>query len=118
MFSNYKKKIFKSIKLLTNVRTLSTNVRKFNFKNFYSEYKDYFEDQGNNIELPSYDFLTLLIEFTESDGSFIVVKWEDIYFVIIQDTRDIQVLYMIQNVLDFWKVIKQGKIISRYIIQD
>lgn len=38
--------------------------------------------------------------------------------MITQDTRDIQVLYMIQEVLGFGKVIKQGITTSRFVVQD
>lgn len=54
----------------------------------------------------------------EGDGSFIVAKRGDICFVVVQDTRDIQVLYMIQETLGFGKVIKQGATTSRYVVQD
>jgi hypothetical protein len=63
-------------------------------------------------------FLIWFIGFTEGDGSFIVAKKGNLSFVIIQDTRDIQLLYMIQKELGLGKVIKQGKTTSRFIIQD
>ena len=85
----------------------------FNFLNFFSEYKSHI-----SAELPSKDFLTWLIGFSEGDGSFIVSSRGDISFVISQDTRDIQVLNMIQKNLNFGKVIKQGKTVSRYVVQD
>jgi len=47
--------------------------------------------------LPSSAFLTWFIGFTEGDGSFVVSKRGDLSFVIVQDTRDIQILYMIQK---------------------
>lgn len=85
----------------------------FNFLNFFSEYKSHI-----SAELPCKDFLTWLIGFSEGDGSFIVSRRGDLSFVISQDTRDIQVLNMIQNNLKFGKVIKQGKTVSRYVVQD
>ena len=85
----------------------------FNFLNFYGPYKSHISS-----DLPSKDFLTWLIGFSEGDGSFIVSRRGDLSFVISQDTRDIQVLNMIQNNLKFGKVIKQGNTVSRYVVQD
>ena len=86
----------------------------FNFNLFYKYYKKHIK----NNEIPCFQFLTWLIGFTEGDGSFIKAKRGDLYFVIVQDTRDVQVLYMIQSILGFGKIIKQGKTTSRYIVQD
>ena len=58
------------------------------------------------------------VGFVEGDGSFIKAKRGDLSFVITQDTRDIQVLYMIQEILGFGKVVKQGKTTSRFVVQD
>ena len=85
----------------------------FNFLNFYGPYKS-----NISSDLPSKDFLTLLIGFCEGNGSFIVSRRGDLSFVISQVTRDIQVLHIIQNNLKFGKVIKQGKTVSRYVVQD
>lgn len=87
----------------------------FNFNEFNIQYKLLF---GNSKELPDLKFLTWFIGFVEGDGSFIVAKRGDISFVITQDSRDIQVLNMIQDVLRFGKVIKQGQSTSRYVVQD
>lgn len=87
----------------------------FNFNEFNIQYKLLF---GNSKELPDFEFLTWLIGFVEGDGSFIVAKRGDISFVITQDSRDIQVLNIIQDVLGFGKVIKQGQSTSRYVVQD
>jgi len=59
-----------------------------------------------------------VIGFVEGDGSFIVAKRGNIFFVITQDSRDVQVLNMVQDVLGFGKVIKQGQSTSRYVVQD
>lgn len=64
------------------------------------------------------EFLDWFLGFSEGDGSFIRAKRGDISFVITQDTRDIQILNLIQNVLGFGKVIKQSNITSRYVVQD
>ena len=87
--------------------------KNFDFLKFNSEYKAYITDK-----LPDDNFLTWLIGFSEGGGSFVVSSRGDISFVITQDTRDIQVLNMIQKNLKFGKVIKQGKTVSRYVVQD
>ena len=89
------------------------NSLSFEFTFFNSEYKRLL-----NKKAPSYLFLTWLIGFIEGDGSFFVAKRGDFYFVITQDSRDIQVLNMIQKNLGLGKVIKQGKTTSHFAIQD
>lgn len=85
----------------------------FDFTLFNREYR-----QLLNKDTPEPSFLTWLIGFTEGDGSFIVSKRGDLSFVITQDTRDIQVLNMIQRELGFGKIIKQEKTTSRFVVQD
>lgn len=70
------------------------------------------------IKQPSPEFLNWLIGFTEGDGSFVKAKRSDLYFVIVQDTRDKQVLDFIKKELNMGEVIVQGKTTSRFIIQD
>lgn len=92
----------------------------FNFDNFYLKYKTIFGESPSASQkiVPSYEFLSWFIGFVEGDGSFIVAKRGDLSFVVVQDTRDVQVLYMIQNTLGFGKVVKQGQSTSRFIVQD
>ena len=92
----------------------SASLEYFYFDKFIEKYKLLVL----NVNCPKFDWLTWFIGFSEGDGSFIVAKRGDISFVIVQDTRDIQILYMIQKVLGFGKVIKQGITTSRYIVQD
>jgi len=87
--------------------------RSFNMTFFINEY-----ERLLNKKAPDFLFLTWLIGFTEGDGSFITAKRGDFSFVITQDTRDIQLLNMIQKILGFGKVIKQGKTTSRFVVQD
>jgi hypothetical protein len=47
-----------------------------------------------------------------------MAKRGDLYFVIIQDTRDKQILEFIRKELNMGKVITQGKTTSRFIVQD
>lgn len=87
----------------------------FDFDNFYLKYKTIF---GDSQIVPSNEFLSWFIGFVEGDGSFIVAKRGDLSFVVVEDTRDVQVLYMIQKVLGFGKVVKQGQSTSRFVVQD
>lgn len=67
--------------------------------------------------LPSKEFLTWFIGFTEGDGSFIVNKRGDLAFIITQSTSDIKTLEFIQETLGFGKVISQSAKTSRFICQ-
>jgi hypothetical protein len=87
--------------------------KNFDFSLFNTEYRRLIDKSP-----PDAFFLTWLIGFTEGDGCFTVAKRGDISFVITQDTRDIQVLNMIQKQLNLGKVIKQGKTTSRFVVQD
>ena len=71
-----------------------------------------------NNKIPSENFLTWLVGFTEGEGSFIVNNRGDLAFVITQATTDKQVLEFIQEILGFGKVIPQSAIISRYVTQN
>ncbi len=93
----------------------SEYIETFNFSLFKEKYNNYFQ---NSKKLPSDEFLTWLIGFTEGDGSFVITNRNDLIFVITQATNDEQVLKRIQETLGLGKVIKQGKWTSRYVIQD
>lgn len=86
---------------------------KFDFSLFYTKYKSLYGDRA----LPSKEFLTWFIGFTEGDGSFIVNKRGDLAFIITQSTSDIQVLTFIKDTLGFGKVINQSATTSRYVCQ-
>lgn len=87
----------------------------FNFEEFKKNYQLLY--QKNKI--PSNEFLTWLIGFTEGDGSFIILKTRNsLSFVISQSTEDINILNYIEKELGFGKVIKQGERVSRYVVQD
>jgi len=89
-------------------------IKDFNFENFKNQYKMHYDRK-----IPSHDFLTWFIGFTEGDGSFVVAKTtQNLQFVITQSTEDIAILNYIQDNLGFGKVIKQGKRTSKYVIQD
>ena len=86
----------------------------FDFSNFYKMHKKYLP---NNIQ-PSNKFLVWLIGLTEGEGSFIINNRGDLSFVITQSTVDIDVLYYIQTILGFGKVIPQSLKTSRYVPQN
>lgn len=85
----------------------------FSFLSFNLIYKSYFP----NNTLPSTNFLTWFIGFSEGEGSFIVNKRGDLAFVISQSTSDVKILYYIQETLGFGKVISQSVKTSRYVTQ-
>lgn len=87
---------------------------KFEFSVFYEKYNTYLP----NNKIPSEQFLTWLVGFTEGEGSFIVNNRGDLVFVITQATTDKQVLEFIQEILGFGKVIPQSAITSRYVTQN
>ena len=91
--------------------TININVtHNNNFDLFYKKYKILYPD--NKI---SKDWLNWFIGFTEGDGSFIVDKRNNLQLVITQ--KDIKVLEMIKDTLKFGRVIKQGKLIYRFIVE-
>lgn len=92
----------------------SVEIKEFDFSNFYKLYKFYL---GENVLLPSKDFLTWLIGFSEGDGSFIISS-KGLLFVISQGNKDIQILNFIKNTLGFGNVYSQGVSVSRFIVQD
>jgi hypothetical protein len=94
---------------LTSLTTTPNN--SFDFTLFYTKYKALYGDRP----LPSKEFLTWLIGFTEGDGSFIVNNRGDLAFVITQATSDIRTLEFIKETLGFGKVISQSAITSRFI---
>lgn len=99
---------------LFSLATLIINSNdKFRFSLFYAKYKSLFGDRA----LPSEEFLTWFIGFTEGDGSFVVNKRDDLAFIITQSTSDIQVLTFIKDTLGFGKVINQSATTSRYVCQ-
>ena len=87
---------------------------KFDFSAFYKKYNTHLP----NNKIPSENFLTWLVGFTEGEGSFIVNNRGDLAFVITQATIDKQVLEFIQEILGFGKVIPQSAITSRYVTQN
>lgn len=87
---------------------------KFDFSAFFMKYNTHLP----NNQIPSENFLTWLVGFTEGEGSFIVNNRGDLAFVITQATIDKQVLEFIQEILGFGKVIRQSAITSRYVTQN
>ncbi len=109
---------YNSLSSPTSDITDKTNPSKdctFNFTKFHLKYNSYFK---NNRPVPSDEFLTWLIGFTEGDGSFIVSGRGSLQFVITQGDKDVQVLKMIKDTLGFGNVIKQNTTKYRYVVQD
>jgi len=113
-YINPQKNLINSTFLIYNsLSSFNNKNRYFDFSLFNSEYERIMTKKS-----PSFSFLTWLIGFTEGDGSFIIAKRGDLSIVITQNSKDIQILNMIQKNLGLGKVIKQGKTTSRFIVQD
>nr|UBU96488.1 putative LAGLIDADG homing endonuclease [Malassezia furfur]UBU96653.1 putative LAGLIDADG homing endonuclease [Malassezia furfur]UBU96674.1 putative LAGLIDADG homing endonuclease [Malassezia furfur] len=91
------------------------NITKLDIKDFKKSFSKYYP----NNTVPNTHFLEWFIGFSEGDGSFIINNSSKptCTFVITQSTKDIQVIYYIQNKMGFGNVIKQGNTTSRYIVQ-
>jgi len=63
-------------------------------------------------------FKDWFLGFFEAEGSLIVTNRGDLHFVITQKYNSIWVLYYIKYTLGFGSVIKQGKTLFRYVVQD
>jgi hypothetical protein len=91
-------------------------------KGFFNSLENLPEKEGSKelfaFPLPSKNFLTWLIGFTEGDGNFVVNHRKDLSFVITQGVKNKQALYDIKNNLGFGTVIKQGPKVYRYIVQN
>jgi len=98
----------------TNVTHAGATDINYNFDKYYQLNSKCY----GKIKLPNPEFLTWFIGFSEGDGYFFKAKRGDLHFVIVQDTRDKQVLDFIQKELNMGKVIVQGKTTYRFIIQD
>ncbi len=85
----------------------------FNFIAF----KSVFTRKFPQSQIPSDEFLTWLIGFTEGDGCFTVNKRNSLSFIITQGTANIKVLTHIQETQGMGRVIKQGPRVHRYIIE-
>jgi hypothetical protein len=107
---------------------INHRIDNFEFNNFYKHFNIFHnksnEEKGSTnlfvpaFPLPSKNFLTWLIGFTEGDGSFVVNHRKDLSFVVTQGVKNKQVLYDIKNHLGFGTVIKQGPKVYRYIVQN
>lgn len=87
---------------------------RFNFTLFYNYYKQMYPE---NV-LPSSQWLTWFIGFSEGDGCFMKTNRGDLMFVIVQSTDDVAILIEIANTLGFGSVRTQTKTACRFIVQD
>ena len=94
-----------------NYSTIKTILDQEKFNKFYVKYDILFP---NNINI-SKDWLFWFIGFSEGEGSFIIDNRNNLQFVITQ--KDIKVLEMIHEKLKFGRVIKEGKYIYKYIVE-
>ena len=94
-----------------NKRTSTTD--NFNFTLFDKKHKAYLPKHI----VPSSNFLTWFIGFSEGEGCFTVNNRGDLAFIITQSTTDIGVLHYIKETLGFGKVISQSLKCSRYVTQ-
>lgn len=106
---------FSSLMTATDCSFAAKDSKEFNFDKFQFEYRNQYDK-----EIPSYEFLSWFVGFTEGDGSFVVNYKlnKNLQFVITQSTEDLTILNYIQENLGFGKVIKQGKRTSRFVVQD
>jgi LAGLIDADG endonuclease len=89
--------------------------QEFKFDKFKNQYKQLYP----NNEVPRNEFLIWFIGFTEGDGSFVISKTRNVLqFVISQSIKDPTILDFIKKELGFGQVIKQGKRVLRFIVQD
>lgn len=94
---------------VNNYSTITTDDKQF--EEFFKKYGTMFP---KNKKI-SKDWLNWFIGFSEGDGSFIVDNRNNLQFVITQ--KDIKVLEMIKDTLNFGRVIKQGKLTYRFIVE-
>jgi hypothetical protein len=80
-------------------------------------FKTAFTTKFPKSQVPSDEFLTWLIGFTEGDGCFSVNNRQSLSFIVTQGTPNIEVLTHIQETLNMGRVLKQGPRVSRFIIE-
>jgi hypothetical protein len=85
----------------------------FDYSLFYKKYKEFLPGK----RIPTSNFLTWFIGFSEGEGSFVVNNRGDLAFIVTQSTSDIRVLEYIKDTLGFGKVISQSLKCSRYVTQ-
>ena len=91
-------------------------VGNFDFNSFYKKYAEIYP----NLPLPPKEFLEWFIGFAEGDGCFTVQKRGDLSFIVIQSTKDVQVLNYIKQNLGFGTVRVQSAKLNthKFVVQD
>lgn len=89
---------------------------KFNFDNFYRQYKKLYPTKS----LPCSVFLTWFLGFAEGDGSFYVIKNGRLVFELGQSSYDKQVIERIASNLNFGKIhtTKNAAKTTKFSVQD
>jgi len=114
LYTIRKIKTVNTFSFLFKLNYSTSSISNFDLEPFSSKYNEFLPDNS----LPSKNFLTWFIGFTEGEGSFIVNNRGDLCFVITQSNLDIYVLEYIKETLGFGKVISQSKFTSRYVTQN
>jgi hypothetical protein len=84
----------------------------FNFLLFKQEFSKVHPDK----KVPTDDFLSWLIGFTEGDGCFLVNNRNQVSFILTQGADNLPLLYLIKDTLQMGSILKQGPRVYRYII--
>lgn len=89
-----------------------------NFTIFLEKLNLYYKKFNINKPLPSIDFLTWLVGFTEGDGCFFISsRKSEMAFILVQGAANLILLENILNVLNLGYIIKQSVRVYRLIIQ-
>lgn len=105
--------LFLTIYILLN----NNNITNFNFTSFKKGLSLYYKENNINKEIPSDEFLTWLIGFSEGDGCFTVNNRKELSFILTQGQSNLILLEGIRNTLNLGHILKQGPRVYRLIIQ-
>lgn len=87
------------------------------FSIFKDKLQKYYDKQNIKTKIPSEEFLTWFIGFSEGDGSFVVNKRNQLSFILIQGTANLTLLENILKELPLGHIIKQSLRVYRLIVQ-
>ena len=93
------------------------NETNFHFTSFKKRLSLYYKDHHINKEIPSDEFLSWLVGFSEGDGCFTVNNRKELSFIVTQGQANLQLLEGIYNKINLGHIIKQGPRVYRLIIQ-
>lgn len=87
------------------------------FSIFKDKLQKYYDKQNIKTKIPSEEFLTWFIGFSEGDGSFVVNKRNQLSFILIQGAANLTLLENILKELPLGHIIKQSLRVYRLIVQ-